>query len=148
MSEINNKKDFNLNDQDLELVAREFAEAWQRIAKHRQRIEISDEIIEEAARQEELWGERNYPMVASGIDDNPEDDLWFYGYRAEYWRRRNDTRRAQGQIAWDGILLEEVFEALSETDPVKRERELVQVAAVCLSMILSSRREREAHEQS
>ena len=40
-----------------------------------------------------------------------------------------------GAHSWDAILLEEVFEALAESDPVRRRAELVQVAAVAAAEI-------------
>ena len=42
---------------------------------------------------------------------------------------------ATGAHSWDAILLEEVFEALAEADPVRRRAELVQVAAVAAAEI-------------
>ena len=40
-----------------------------------------------------------------------------------------------GSLAWDGILLEEVYEGLAEIDPLLRRAELVQVAAVAVGEI-------------
>lgn len=53
-------------------------------------------------------------------------------------RQRADEARAQcqylaenGGVDWRAILLEEVFEALAESEPAALRAELVQVAAVC-----------------
>ena len=47
----------------------------------------------------------------------------------------NDERVERGSLAWDGILLEEVYEAFAEEDPIKLRSELVQVAAVAVQWI-------------
>ena len=47
----------------------------------------------------------------------------------------NDARMESGAHSWDAILLEEVFEALVESDPARRRTELVQVAAVAAAEI-------------
>ena len=47
----------------------------------------------------------------------------------------SDRQEAAGTITWTDILLEEVFEALAETDPARLREELVQVAAVALAIV-------------
>lgn len=54
---------------------------------------------------------------------------------ADAWKRTNALRVERGELAWDGILLEEVFEALAEADPAAMRAELVQAAAVIVNMI-------------
>lgn len=44
---------------------------------------------------------------------------------------------ADGSASWAMIVLEEVFEAMSETDPARVREELVQVLAVVSKMILT-----------
>lgn len=138
MSEINNERAFDQSDQDPELVAQAIAEAMKKITQHFRKIAVGSEVITEVTRQEELRGEQNHPL-------SPGDGE---GYRLQHdhlmkhWQSLNGYRLAQGQLAWDGILLEEVYEALAERDPEKREAELTQVAAVAVSMILASRRAR------
>jgi hypothetical protein len=48
------------------------------------------------------------------------------------FKARTDQRFGLGEGSWADILLEEVFEALAEDDPVKLRAELVQVAAVAV----------------
>src|SRR5690606_30455678 len=55
-------------------------------------------------------------------------------------QKHNDAAEEAGQQEWASILLEEVWEALSETDPHQRQQELVQVAAVALNMVDSIQR--------
>jgi hypothetical protein len=45
------------------------------------------------------------------------------------------SEATEGDPSWDLILLEEVYEALSEKDHAELRKELVQVAAVCVSWI-------------
>jgi hypothetical protein len=43
--------------------------------------------------------------------------------------------RDEGRATWAHILLEEVFEAFTETAPAKQREEMVQVAAVAVAII-------------
>jgi hypothetical protein len=99
---------------------------------HTQRV--LDEITVEREDQDERWGEQNHPILI--------DPDWVYSYlaRAEDWKEHNDASANAGALGWDGILLEEVYEALSETDPEKRREELIQVAAVAVAAVESEDR--------
>ena len=90
--------------------------------------EILFEVWEERQRQNERFGEQNHP-------DSDEDDRKAYEHEAIVWKRINDYRAKAGTLKWDGILLEEVYEALAESDPAKLREELVQVAAVAVAQI-------------
>lgn len=83
--------------------------------------------LAEMEAQHEQWGEQNHQNVYS------EDALRRFARQADSWKQINDARVEDGNLTWDGILLEEVYEALSETEPELRIEELVQVAAVALS---------------
>jgi hypothetical protein len=87
------------------------------------------EVSVERALQDEQWGEQNHPSIFG------ESARRSYEHRAAHWKRINDARAADGSVCWDGILLEEVFEALAEEDPAARRAELLQVAAVCVAEI-------------
>ena len=96
----------------------------------------------ERARQDAKWGKQNHPdgtgvlaWPLTGIQDQspyfhstsrlgPADDL------AESAKRSTDTAARNGSVTWADILLEEVFEALAESDPERLSTELIQVAAV------------------
>lgn len=91
--------------------------------------DVLRELAAERSKQDSKWGPpRHYDM--------PEEPL----------KRlvRDLARSAEGVAracfsfrtpAWAAILLEEVGEALSESDPAKRRAELVQVAAVAVAWI-------------
>jgi hypothetical protein len=138
VTDINNDRVFDLDDRDPELIAQAMAEAFEQLTKHFQKVGVAGQVVQEVNRQEALWGEQNHPL-------HPGDGEGYrlqHAYQATHYQSLNSYRATRGQLAWDGILLEEVFEALTEVDPEKREVELTQVAAVAVSMILASRRER------
>lgn len=100
--------------------------------------EILGDVHREMEAQEEKWGVQEHPMVApkSLLDEE------HYERRANYWKAENDYRVKHGTLAWDGIVTEELYEALAETDPVLIEAELIQTAAVVCQMIAKIRRDR------
>jgi hypothetical protein len=95
------------------------------------RDEILAAVVAERERQEVLWGEQNHPDV-------PPSESWdrdSFAVAANSWKKRNEARAASGELAWDGILLEEVYEALAEEDPEKLRTELLQSMAVILNWL-------------
>lgn len=95
------------------------------------RQRVVGDILAERAAQDERWGEQNHPTWPSGLPDVPSQ----YATMAENWKHINGGNvEFYGEAFWDGILLEEVFEALGEVDPIKRRAELIQVAAVAACM--------------
>ena len=87
------------------------------------------EVIEEQSRQVTLWGEQNH----EDIGDRP--DHLSFAQAAEWWKLMNETRVELDSVTWDGILLEEVYEALAESQYGSRREELLQVAAVATAMV-------------
>ena len=79
-----------------------------------------------AARKVQLsaWGRES---LNGGID--PEKYLSVCAAA----REACDEAERAGQLTWRHVLLEEVYEALSEPDPVSLYRELAQVAAVAMA---------------
>ena len=102
------------------------------------------EVRAERARQDAKWGPQNHPDYDP--HDIPEVVRHEYAFRAERWKEIN-AQRAESHCnaslrsivgpctAWDGILLEEVYEALAEPDPAKLRAELIQTAAVCVAWV-------------
>lgn len=102
----------------------------------RERFEVVREVCEERNAQYAQWGQQDHPLTP------PDRTLGLLHSRkhqraADLWKALNAERVKSGRIAWDGILLEEVYEALAEDDPAKARAELVQVAAVAVAMIES-----------
>ena len=89
---------------------------------------IAGEIAAERRRQVSRWGRQDHPSVG------PAGTEPFVPV-VERWRAVNDARMESGAHSWDAILLEEVFEALCEPDPIRRREELIQVAAVAAAEI-------------
>lgn len=94
---------------------------------------VLDEVADERVSQDAKWGEQNHPDVPT--DDPTEWVRGHYASQADVWKVINDNRVKDGTLTWDGILLEEVYEALAETDPALMRAELVQVAAVAVAWI-------------
>lgn len=103
-----------------------------------QRAELLARVAEELQAQDDKWGEQNHPLVM----DYSEFGLTREGYgaRADLWKRENDQRAKNGTLAWDGIQLEEVYEALAEDDAERAVTELIQTAAVAISAAASIQR--------
>ncbi|MFD3568486.1 hypothetical protein [Streptomyces sp. NPDC058667] len=92
---------------------------------------FAEEIDAERQAQLAKFGDQKHPDVA-GDATTQCDRRDVYAERAEYYRDLND---GQNSFDWAGILLEEVYEALAESDPAKLRAELIQVAAVCAAWI-------------
>lgn len=107
------------------------------IAKYRKVSAAMNLVGDELRSQDDKWGQQDHPIAhrTSGWMNRGE-----YTRLAMSWKRRNDFRVESDTLSWDGILLEEVFEALCETDTKAQEEELIQVAAVALQMVLCLQR--------
>lgn len=88
------------------------------------------EVEAERFRQLEKWGDQRGKRLDG---TNP---VFYRGWAREY-QRQNDARLTAGKRpgVWSKILLEEVYEALSETETEKLAHELIQVAAVCVAWL-------------
>lgn len=111
---------------------------------------IVGDVFLETHRQLELWGVQDHLMgtgpekrLLSRTDVNLDLRT---GAELEHIFRNKVVRlfgEENGGTYFD-VLLEEVFEAGAEDDPEKLETELIQVAAVAVSMVAASRRARGA----
>lgn len=93
------------------------------------RMRVASEVLDERARQDAKWGEQNHA-----------DGTGRYGgitaeAQAQMARRACDIAFKEGTGSWRHILLEEVYEALAETDPQQLRTELIQVAAVAVAWV-------------
>ena len=87
---------------------------------------VMDDVADERERQHAKWGEQNHP-----------DGTGAYTYQLQAEEARNDCQAAAqyGVDQWALIFLEEVYEAMAESDPVKLREELVQAAAVAVAWV-------------
>lgn len=96
--------------------------------------DILEDVLDEVLDSNEKFAwQGELPMVG------PRGDIVRGGHArvASAWKRTNAARSSAGLLAWDGIVLEEVYEAFAEKDPVLIRAELVQAAAMCAKAILA-----------
>jgi hypothetical protein len=100
--------------------------------------DFAEAVDAERQRQLSEFGEQHHPDMAGPAqtqrDARDVFDQWAQNYRAIN-SGTFDPRDPDRRLDWTGILLEEVYEALAESDPAKIRTELVQVAAVCAAWI-------------
>lgn len=101
--------------------------------------EVAADVRAERARQDTRWGIQDHPdgsgpmlHALTGIDATCDYYLDHATGRqlASAAQVATMNRAERGIVSWADILLEEVFEALAEEDPVRLRAELIQVAAV------------------
>jgi hypothetical protein len=95
------------------------------------------EVLRERQAQDKKWGEQNHPMIGGGDLRHTGIARGAYADQAESFKQINAVYEREKIMGWDTILLEEVTEAMAESDPAKIRAELVQVAAVAVAMIES-----------
>jgi hypothetical protein len=93
----------------------------------------------ERARQDAKWGQQSWPN-GTGKHSTP---LAFHKtqilhdnsaiFLAVIATASTDARAAAGTVTWRDIFLEEVFEAVAESDTTALRAELIQTAAVALA---------------
>lgn len=99
-------------------------------------LHMISELNEEIKRQNIKWGEQNHPVIHKEWADS-------YKLEADGYRIDCDYYAKEGHVTWGDILLEEVYEALAETNTDKQIEEFIQVAAVALQIAASIDRNRE-----
>ena len=91
-------------------------------------------IGQERIAQNKKWGEQHHPDGTSSRIVLPLFDGCMSWLR-DILRLRCDEAAKSGTLTWRHILLEEVFEALAESDPAKLRTELIQSAAVIAAWV-------------
>jgi malonyl CoA-acyl carrier protein transacylase len=89
-------------------------------------VRVLDEVLEERERQEAKWGQQDHP---DGTGPSFESSAKTYRVRCQ--RAFNEF----GTGTYRDILLEEVYEALVESDKSRLREELIQVAAVAVAWV-------------
>ncbi|MEL3944834.1 hypothetical protein [Streptomyces sp. LNU-CPARS28] len=87
---------------------------------------LTEEIDAERQRQIAKFGEQHHPDGTGGSGAL---------YVADRYRTVVDRGLEAGTATWRDVVLEEVFEALAESDPTRLRAELIQVAAVCAAWV-------------
>jgi hypothetical protein len=106
----------------------EFAPAEERrLAPERLRKVIFHDVEEERVRQDAKFGDQTALPDGTSVED-------FGDLRDFYTSECNRAARA-GVTTWRHVVLEEVFEAMAESDTTKLRVELVQGAAVIVAWI-------------
>lgn len=92
------------------------------------------EVLAERVRQDARWGQQDHPLgtgQGAALLGRP------FAALAQMMKHHCDKAVERGESTMAAILLEEVLEALAETDPVKVREELVQTAAVAVMIVES-----------
>ena len=89
-------------------------------------VEVLAAVADERLRQDERWGEQNHPDGTGHYEDGD-------AAKADRLKIQYAIASQNGVLNWRLILLEEVYEALAESDPERLREELIQVAAVAVA---------------
>lgn len=92
---------------------------------------VLEDVAVERNNQIDKWGYQTHPDLLDGREGCRAD----YAMLSGFYRDRNDQAEVQDECDWTTILLEEVYEALAESDRKRIREELVQVAAVAVAWI-------------
>ncbi len=88
---------------------------------------FAEEVDDERQRQDATFGDQMDLPDGTGLP--------IYRHAANRYRDACQRAADSGLLANRDILLEEVYEALAESDPERLRKELIQVAAVCAKWI-------------
>jgi hypothetical protein len=89
-------------------------------------LKIVDEVLHERDAQDAKFGVQNLPYGTG--------DAWLQAM-ADVSRNECDEAFAAGCGTFRHVFLEEVYEAMAETDPVKLRAEMIQAIAVGLKIV-------------
>jgi hypothetical protein len=101
---------------------------------------VLGEVLAERIRQDEKWGEQNWPsFIPRTFADMERENIarsGYYGILTEIAAKHNTQRRFAMQTGtYADIFVEEVAEAIGALDEAHLREELVQVAAVAVAWI-------------
>lgn len=110
---------------------------------------VLEEVLQERMKQHAKWGEQNLPdgtgpnYLLFGRTETDATNLTLRNAAI----RVTDSRSMMGILSYSDILLEEVFEAISETDQKLLRAELIQCAAVAVQWVEKIDREAKESEE-
>lgn len=93
------------------------------------------DIAKERMAQDKKFGEQNHPDGTGNIFPVARYGTYTAPEAAELARYDCNEAAKGGYLEWRHILLEEVFEAIAESDPELLRAELIQVAAVAVAWV-------------
>lgn len=101
---------------------------------------VLEEVSHERGRQINKHGDQSHLPDGTGDDRHLLRDVErpTYGTLAYKARSHTDARsesKGDGSVTFADVLLEEVFEAVAESDEIALRKELIQVAAVCVQWV-------------
>jgi hypothetical protein len=91
--------------------------------------DVCEEICQERARQDGLWGEQNHP------DGTGPKFVPLAAIIRDHARTTCNGEHKAGRGTWEMILAEEFWEAVAEEDSAKLRAELIQLAAVAAAWV-------------
>lgn len=108
-------------------------------------MNVFQDVALELRRQVAKWGEQNHPngtgshtMPMAEIVRGPGNAIVHRHYAfglANQAKSATDSHAKAGILTYADIFVEEVFEALAESDPAKLRTELIQCAAVAVAWV-------------
>lgn len=101
-------------------------------------MNVFQDVALELRRQVAKWGEQNHPNGTGPMYlfwPAVASKSFTYGPLAEKAKQSTDNAATHGGLNYADIFLEEVFEALAESDPAKLRTELIQCAAVAVAWV-------------
>lgn len=87
---------------------------------------VMHDVLHERVSQHERWGQQDLPYGTGGAH-------WVA--KARHAKEMCELARDHGNLTHRHVLIEEVYEAFAESDPVKLRAELIQVAAVATKIV-------------
>ena len=99
-------------------------------------LDVLAEVLAERMRQDKKWGEQNHPDIHPTIQgETGEDTCLNMGIPTARQQKAWVDKCGPENGAFADIILEELCEAVEESDPAKRRKELIQIAAVSVSWV-------------
>lgn len=96
----------------------------------------ANEIVAETLRQDAKWGISREYLNGTGPDYGFTDEV------TDYMRKATESAFRDGEGSWQHVLTKEFYEAMAETNPRLLRKELIRVAAVCLTWVVALKMQR------
>jgi hypothetical protein len=102
--------------------------------------DVLEDLAQERRAQFQQWGEQTIPFGSGS---------YVFKLMCEHYQSTCQANADAGTVTFADVLLEEVFEALAESDPLKLKDELIDAGAVIVQWIeLINKQQKEQAEQA